>query len=327
MKKAKLGIVVPCYNEAAAIDETASRITETLSKYMEANLITRDSKVIFVDDGSIDETWLKVVRWHTKSRYVNGVKLARNFGHQGALMAGLMTCRDRFDCIITLDADLQDDVDVLKLFVQRYLEGNEIVYGVRRKRATDSFFKKATARLFYSLMRAIGVNLIANHADYRLLSKKALRILANYQESNLFLRGIVPTIGLKSAVVEYDRKKRFAGTSKYPFWKMIAFAVEGITSFSIVPIRLIGLLGVVVIIVCVISIIKSILTKFSGMATPGWTSLFVSIWFLGGVQLLVLGLVGEYIGKIYKEAKRRPQFTIDETLIKGIRTQRKGEGS
>jgi hypothetical protein len=176
-------------------------------------------------------------------------------------------------------------------------------------------------------MRAIGVNLIANHADYRLLSKKALRILANYQESNLFLRGIVPTIGLKSAVVEYDRKKRFAGTSKYPFWKMIAFAVEGITSFSIVPIRLIGLLGVVVIIVCVISIIKSILTKFSGMATPGWTSLFVSIWFLGGVQLLVLGLVGEYIGKIYKEAKRRPQFTIDETLIKGIRTQRKGEGS
>jgi len=283
---------------------------------MKENLITKESKVIFIDDGSRDETWAKIVRWHVNSKYVNGVKLARNFGHQGALMAGLLTCRDSFDCIISMDADLQDDVDALRTFVQRYLEGNEIVYGVRRNRKTDSLFKKVTARLFYGLMRLIGVDLVADHADYRLMSRKALHILSDFQESNLFLRGIVPMIGLQSSVIEYDRKKRAAGESKYPFRKMVAFAVDGITSFSIVPIRLIGFLGLVVIMVSIFSIVYSIFAKFGGAATPGWTSLFVSIWFLGGVQLVIIGLIGEYVGKVYKEVKRRPLFIIDKTAIK-----------
>lgn len=309
-----LYLVIPCYNEEAVLRETAKQLLAKMNSMFERGMISRESKIMFVNDGSKDKTWEIIEELHASNPIYSGVKLSRNKGHQNALLAGLMTAKERADITISLDADLQDDVDVIDQMVEKYQEGNDIVYGVRSARKTDTFFKKFTAQGFYKLMQAMGVEIVYNHADYRLMSKRALEGLAEFKEVNLFLRGIVPLIGYKSDTVTYERHERFAGESKYPLKKMLAFATDGITSFSIKPIRLITAFGILIFAISILMLFYSLVVHFMGKTVAGWTSMIISIWAIGGLQLLAIGIVGEYIGKIYLETKERPKYIIETVL-------------
>ena len=312
-----LYIVVPCYKEEAVLPETSRRLREKMHALMAAGKISDKSRVMFVNDGSKDQTWPIIERLHEQEPDLfSGVNLSRNRGHQNALLAGLLTAVNFADMIISMDADLQDDVNAVDAMVDAYHEGYEIVYGVRSKRDTDTFFKRFTAEGFYKIMKALGVDIVFNHADYRLMSRRAVEGLAQFTEVNLFLRGIVPQIGYKWTTVSYERAERFAGESKYPLKKMIAFAADGITSFSVKPIRLVFSAGVVVFLVSLVMLFYALISKLMGHTSAGWTSLMGSIWLIGGIQLLSLGIVGEYIGKIYNETKRRPRFIIESVLNK-----------
>ena len=286
-----------------------------MDKLIKDNKINKNSKILFVNDGSKDNTW-KIIKDNSKTnRLVTGISLSRNRGHQNALLAGLLTAKNHADIIISMDADLQDDINAIDEMLEKYQEGNEIVYGVRKSRKKDSLFKKTTALLFYKLMKFLGVECIYNHADYRLTSKKVLNALEEYDETNLFLRGIIPTIGYKSDIVYYDRGERYAGKTKYPLKKMISFAVEGITSFSIKPLTMICHIGILILIISIIIMIYSIVRKVTGNTVTGWTFLSISIWFIGGLQMTSIGIIGEYIGKIYYETKKRPRYIISENLL------------
>lgn len=311
-----LYLVIPCYNEEAVLHETAKQLLEKMNSMFERGMISRESKIMFVNDGSRDKTWEIIRELHESNPIYSGVKLSRNKGHQNALLAGLMTAKEKADMAISLDADLQDDVDVIDKMVEKYYEGNDVVYGVRSARDTDTFFKKFTAEGFYKIMQAMGVEIVFNHADYRLMSKRALEGLSEFREVNLFLRGIVPLIGYKSDIVTYERHERFAGESKYPLKKMLAFATDGITSFSIKPIRMITTCGFLIFAISLIMLIYFLVVHFMGRTVHGWTSTIVSIWAIGGLQLLAIGIVGEYIGKIYLETKARPKYIIETVLDK-----------
>ena len=311
----KLYIVVPCYNEEAVLHETTKRLTDKLNRMVEAGLAAQDSRIMYVNDGSKDRTWEIIEELHRENPYVLGVKLSRNRGHQNALLAGLMTAKDMCDVTISMDADLQDDIEVLDEFMRKYKDGCDIVYGVRSNRDTDTGFKRNTAQAFYKILKFFGVDSVYNHADYRLMSKRALEGLSEFGEVNLFLRGIVPQIGYKTATVEYSRGERFAGESKYPLKKMISFAFDGITSFSIKPIRMISTVGLVIFVVSLVMLIYSLVVNALGNTATGWTSMIMSIWLLGGLQLLAIGIIGEYVGKAYMETKKRPKYII-ETVLK-----------
>jgi len=310
-----LYIVIPCYNEEEVIDETTKRIKIKINQLIESGKITNDSRILYVDDGSKDKTWEKISTIHDHDEKFIGVKLTRNRGHQNALLAGLMTAKQYADIIISMDADLQDDINAIDAFIDAYYSGSDIVYGVRKKREKDSFFKRFTAEMFYKFMLMMGVDLVYNHADYRLMSKRALDDLEQFGEVNLFLRGLVPLVGYKSSIVYYERNERFAGESKYPLKKMLAFAFEGITSFSIKPIRLILLVSVIMFTISMIIIAYSVYRYLIGATVSGWAFLNISIWLVAGIQTLLLGIVGEYVGKIYNETKHRPRFLI-ETILK-----------
>ncbi|WP_044732628.1 glycosyltransferase family 2 protein [Geobacillus kaustophilus] len=312
--KPLLAIVVPCYNEEDVLPETARRLTALLEQLLEEGAIAIGSHIVFVDDGSRDRTWALIEEESERNPFVSGVKLARNVGHQRALLAGLDTVRAYADCAVSIDADLQDDVEAIRKFVQKYREGYDIVYGVRRSRKTDTWFKRTTAQAFYRFMQALGIELIYNHADFRLMSKRALDELSRYTEVNLFLRGLVPLVGFRSTCVFYDRHERWAGQSKYPLKKMLAFAFDGITSLSVAPIRAITLIGFLAFLISGAAGLYALIVKFLGHAESGWTSLMISVWFIGGLVLMSLGLIGEYIGKIYQEVKRRPRFAIEKTV-------------
>ena len=310
----KLYLVIPCYNEEEVLPETSKRLKEKYTALIGAGKITPDSKIVFVNDGSKDKTWEMICELHKADPMFRGICLSRNKGHQNALMAGLMTVRSECDAAISMDADLQDDIDAIDEMVDRFHEGFEVVYGVRSSRKKDTFFERTTAQGFYKVMRAMGVETVYNHADYRLMSRRALEALSEFDEVNLFLRGIVPLVGFKSTQVTYERGERFAGESKYPLKKMLAFATEGITSMSVKPIRMIATLGFLVFLVSIGVLIYSIIRKFIGETVEGWAFLAVSIWALGGIQLLAIGVIGEYIGKIYLETKHRPKFIVSEYL-------------
>ncbi|MBQ7867726.1 MAG: glycosyltransferase family 2 protein [Clostridia bacterium] len=310
----KLMVVIPCYNEEEVLPETSKRLVKKMADLEKKGLITPDSRVLLVNDGSRDRTWEMICELHKENPLFEGVKLSRNRGHQNALLAGLMTAKGRCDVSISMDADLQDDMDAMDRFLEKYEEGCDIVYGVRNKRDTDTFFKRETALMFYRLMKALGVDITFNHADYRLMSNRALEALSQIEEVNLFLRGLAPLVGFQSDVVYYDRSERFAGESKYPFKKMLAFAIDGITSFSVKPLRLITTVGLVIFVVSLLMLLYALISWITGNAVLGWTSTLASIWMIGGIQLLCMGVIGEYIGKIYNETKRRPRFIIERYL-------------
>ena len=311
----RLAIVVPCYNEEEMLHISAAALREVLDDLVKKEKIADDSFVLFVNDGSKDKTWALIEEEHEAHPVqIRGVNLAGNVGHQFALTAGLITAKDMCDVTVSIDADLQDDVTVIEEMIDKFHAGNDIVYGVRNDRSSDSFFKRATAQGFYKLMAGTGVKTVYNHADFRLMSKRAVEHFAQFQESNLYLRGMMPLIGYQTDSVYYERKERVAGESKYPLKKMLALAFNGITSFSIKPISLITGLGVAIIICCVLAAIYALVSYFTGNVEPGWTSLILSIWFIGGVQLLAIGLVGQYIGKIYVEVKHRPRYNIEKIL-------------
>ncbi len=307
--------VVPCYNEQEVLNETAKRLNEKMESLIAQGKINEDSRIVFVDDGSRDATYSIMCELHASNPRLCAVKLSRNQGHQNALLAGLMTVKDKCDAAISLDADLQDDINAIDEMVDRMGEGYDVVYGVRSSRKKDTFFKRTTAQAFYKLMLFFGVEMVYNHADYRLMSSRALDALSNFDEVNLFLRGIVPLVGFKSTTVSYERGERFAGESKYPLKKMLHFAVDGITSFSVKPIRMVLALGVIILFISVLVLLYSLIRWILGQTVAGWTTIVASIWALGSIQLLALGIVGEYIGKIYKEVKARPRFIIEETLF------------
>lgn len=311
-----LYVVIPCYKEESALPETARRLKQKMEFYRENGRIDKKSRILFVNDGSTDKTWEIIYSLYESDPLFAGVNLSRNRGHQNALLAGLLTAMNEADVTVSMDADLQDDINAMDEMLTRFEEGYDIVYGVRRKRDKDTVFKRATAEGFYHLMRILGVDIVFNHADYRLMSKRAVEGLAQFSEVNLFLRGIVPQIGYRWTCVTYERAERYAGESKYPLQKMLAFAADGVTSFSVKPIRLVFLTGVVVFLVSIVMLIYALIGKLSGRTAVGWTSLMGSIWLLGGIQLLGLGIVGEYIGKIYNETKRRPRFIIESVLNK-----------
>ena len=306
--------IIPCYNEEAVLPETTRRLTEKLNSMENAGLINKESRVLYVDDGSKDKTWELISQFNRENPWVEGVKLAHNRGHQNALLCGLMSAMPRCDAAISMDADLQDDIDALDQFVKKFQEGCDVVYGVRNKRDTDTWFKRTTAEGFYKVMNLLGVDVVFNHADYRLMSKRALEALSEYREVNLFLRGIVPLIGYRSDYVYYDRHERFAGESKYPLKKMLSFALDGITSFSVKPLKLISNLGVLISILSILGLLYALISYFAGWAVDGWTAIVCSIWLLGGLQMLCLGVVGGYIGKIYSEVKARPRYRVEEYL-------------
>lgn len=307
----RLFIVVPCYNEELVLRETTKRLLEISCRLSKKNIETR---ILYVDDGSTDGTWPLIKAESDTHEMVCGLKLAHNAGHQHALWAGLERACQSADCIVTIDADLQDDVNAIETMAGNYLNGDDIVFGVRRSRATDTFFKRQTALLFYKLMECLGTEVVYNHADYRLMSRRAVEALLSYPERNLFLRGMVKSLGFRQSTVEYDRATRFAGESKYPLSRMLSFAWDGITSFSVRPLRLILLLGVLFIIISFCVIIWALVAHINGHTLPGWTSLLVSLWFVGGAILLALGIIGEYVGKIYCEIKRRPRYIVEDVV-------------
>lgn len=306
-----LTIVVPCYNEEEVFKETNRQLSAVLTDLINDSLISQESKILFVDDGSKDRTWELINNECLANPFVTGLKLARNVGHQYALIAGLETASKQSECVISIDADLQDDIHVIRTFVEKFLEGFDIVYGVRDKRDTDTYLKRTTALGFYSFMKRLGINLVPNHADFRLMSKRALEQLFKYKETNIFLRGLVPLIGFPSAEVYYDRKERLAGESKYPLKKMLLFALDGITSFSVTPIRFVTFLGFLTVILSTIAGGYAFIQEILGHTQSGWTSIILSIWFVGGLQLLGIGITGEYIGKIYNEVKKRPRYAVE----------------
>lgn len=306
--------VVPCYNEEEILRETAKKLSEKILSMGEKNRLSLESRIVFIDDGSKDKTWEIIEELNLTNPLVQGIKLAHNRGHQNALLAGLSTAVDKCDCAITLDADLQDNIEVLDEFIEKYTEGCEIVYGVRNNRKKDTFFKKTTAEGFYKVMKSLGTEIVFNHADYRLMSNTAISALLEYKEVNLFLRGIVPIIGYRTDYVYYDRQERTAGETKYPFGKMVTFAIDGITSFSVKPLSFISGLGIIISIMSIFGLLYALVSYFSGHAVAGWTATVSSIWLLGGLQMLCLGVVGTYIGKIYSEVKMRPRFKIEKYL-------------
>lgn len=307
-------LVIPCYNEEEVLPETNRRLTEKMNTMVAQGLADEKSRILYVDDGSRDKTWSLIQEYHEANPVVRGIKLAHNRGHQNALLAGLMTAMQDCDCAISLDADLQDDVDAIDEFVKKYLDGCDVVYGVRNKRDTDTFFKRFTAEGFYKVMKMLGADIVFNHADYRLMSRRALEGLSEYREVNLFLRGIVPLIGYRSDYVYYDRHERFAGESKYPLKKMLSFAMDGITSFSVKPLKVISNLGILLSVLSILGLIYALISYFTNNAVAGWTAIVSSIWLLGGIQLLCVGMVGTYVGKIYSEVKARPRFRIETNL-------------
>lgn len=309
-----LYLVIPCYNEQEVLPEASKQLLDKMDSLINKGKISDKSKIVLVDDGSKDRTWGIIEELHAGNPMFQGIKLSRNKGHQNALLAGLMTVKDYCDITISLDADLQDDINAIDEMVDKHHDGCDIVYGVRSARKTDTFFKKTTAEGFYKIMKIMGVDIVFNHADYRLMSKRALDGLEDFEEVNLFLRGIVPMIGYKSGEVTYERKERFAGESKYPLKKMLAFAFEGITSLSIKPIRLIATTGFLIFGISLMMLIYFIVRHFTGATILGWTSTIVSIWAIGGLQILAIGVIGEYIGKIYLETKKRPKFIVDKYL-------------
>ena len=313
-----LAVVVPCYNEEPVLRDTTTQLLSVLDGLIQSGRISPDSTILYVDDGSGDRTW-QIIEEYVKTReHVNGVKLAGNVGHQNALMAGLSVAKDFADLMISIDADLQDDIRVIPEMIDKYAnDGCDIVYGVRRRRTTDTWFKRATALAFYKLMRVLGVRSVYNHADYRLMSRRAVVQLCNFRERNLFLRGIVPLIGYETSSVYYDRSERKAGESKYPFGKMLNFAIDGITSFSVKPVRMIFAMGILFILTAFCILFYVIHSMLLHNAVPGWASIILSIWFVGGSILIGLGIVGEYIGKIYVEVKDRPRYNIEKVTWKG----------
>jgi glycosyltransferase involved in cell wall biosynthesis len=311
----RLAIVVPCYNEQDVLPEAARQLQEKIQSLVCKNSISEESQIVFVDDGSVDTTWSLIEQYHAENpQHFTGIKLSKNRGHQNALLCGLLTIKDNFDIGVSIDADLQDDIDAIDEMIEKYRAGCEIVYGVRSKRKNDSFFKKTTAESFYRFMRFLGTDIVYNHADFRLMGQNALQTLAEYGEVNLFLRGIVPLLGFNTDNVYYERKARFAGESKYPLQKMLRFAFEGITSFSIKPIRFITNLGIVIFIASLVMIAYSFVQYFRGNTVSGWSSMICSLWSIGGLILLAIGIVGEYIGKIYLETIHRPRYTIEKIL-------------
>lgn len=312
MKKGKLCIVVPCYNEQQVLPKSEPIFKKVIERLIGDHQITETSQVVFVDDGSTDKTWL-LIKQYSNEEHVSGLKLSRNFGHQAAIFAGMSAVSDA-DIVVTIDSDLQDDPNVIIKMVAKYYEGAQVVYGVRNNRQTDTHFKRITAKIFYKLMNCLGVKMIPDAADFRLLSHQAVVTLINYPERNLFLRGLVPLIGFPSAKVYYKRTERVAGKSKYPLRKMINLALDGITSFSIVPIRLIMNLGLLIVLIALILLIYTFIQNAKGNTVSGWSSLMISIWALGGVQLICISIIGEYVGKIFKEVKKRPRYTIEKDL-------------
>lgn len=314
MKKT-LAIVVPCYNEEDMIPITVTKLSEVISSMANEGVIASNSYMLLVNDGSKDQTWPLIKKYCNETKYVCGVNLAGNVGHQNALMAGLSVAKEHSDVTISIDADLQDDVNVMKLMVLSYIDGCDIVYGVRDNRDSDTFFKRVTAQGFYKVMKALGVKTVYNHADYRLMSKRAIEYLCEFKERNLFLRGLVPLLGFKSSSVYYRRNERVAGETKYPLRKMLHLAIDGITSFSVIPVRFVLVLGLLFILVAFGILIYVAISYTSNNVVPGWSSLMLSIWFCSGCVLMCLGIIGEYIGKIYIEIKGRPRYCIEETII------------
>lgn len=309
-----LYLVIPCYNEEEVLPETSSQLKKKIVSLVAKGKISDKSRIVFVNDGSKDRTWEIITALHEEDKIFQGIKLSRNKGHQNALLCGLMTVKDHCDMAISLDADLQDDINAIDEMVEKYYQGCDVVYGVRSARDTDTFFKKFTAEGFYKVMKMMGGDIVFNHADYRLMSRRALNGLQEFKEVNLFLRGVVPMIGYKSDSVYYERKERFAGESKYPLKKMLAFAWEGITSLSTKPIKMISILGGFIFIISIIMLIYSLIRHAMGATETGWTSTIVSIWAIGGLQLLAIGIIGEYIGKVYLETKERPKFIVEKYL-------------
>ncbi len=310
----RLFCVIPCYNEQEVLPETSARLRDKLRELISKEKISSDSRILLVNDGSTDDTWSIIQRLHSQDPIYQGINLSKNMGHQNALLAGLMTAVDHCDVSISMDADLQDDINAIDEMIDKFNAGCDIVYGVRSSRAKDSFFKRATAESFYKTMKNLGANTVYNHADFRLMSRRALLGLSEFGEVNLFLRGIVPMVGFKSDVVYYERAERFAGESKYPLKKMISFAIEGITSLSTKPIRMITNLGIFIFFVSIVVLIYSLVRYFTGNTIKGWTTTVLSVWAIGGLIMISLGVLGEYIGKIYLETKNRPRFIIESYL-------------
>lgn len=313
-KEAILYMVIPCYNEEEVLEETTKRLDEKLTKLINDKKISKKSKVMYVNDGSKDSTWELIKKIHKKNELFTGITLSRNRGHQNALLGGLMTAKKYADIVISMDADLQDDIDAIDEMIDKYYDGCDIVYGVRSSRKKDSLFKKITAEGFYKFMTFLGVDCVYNHADYRLTSKRVLDEFEKYKEVNLFLRGMFPLVGFKSDKVYYERGERFAGKSKYPLKKMLNFAWDGITSFSVKPLRFICSIGFIILLISIGIMIYSLIRKITGNTVDGWTFLAISIWFIGGLQMISIGIIGEYIGKMYNETKKRPRFIISENL-------------
>jgi len=308
-----LSLVVPCYNEEEVLPSTNERLLALLQELKNMKLISEESNIYYIDDGSKDGTWNYISNLALEKECIHGIKLSRNFGHQSALLAGLLTVES--DIIISIDADLQDDISVIKEMVSHYEQGSDIVYGVRKKRDADSFFKRVTAEMYYKLLRKLGVDVVFNHADYRLMSKRAIEALKSFKEVNIFLRGIIPSIGYKSSVVTYERDKRLAGETKYPVSKMIGLAVNGITSFSAYPLRIVAILGMLIFLISIATSLWVLWVKYvSGDAIPGWASSVLPMYLLGGIQLFSIGLIGEYVSKVYLETKQRPRYFIDKVI-------------
>lgn len=310
----KLYLAIPCYNEEQVLPDTSAKLLEKFNQMITAGKISEQSRIVFIDDGSADRTWEIILNLHRQNKMFQGIKLSRNRGHQNALLCGLMTLKDHADAVISIDADLQDDINVFDEMVEKYENGCDVVYGVRSKRETDTFFKRFTAESYYKVLEKMGAKVIFNHADYRLMSKRALESFAQYKEVNLFLRGMVPLVGYKSDIVTYERSERLAGESKYPIKKMLALAWEGITSLSTKPIKLVTKTGLLIFLVSIVMLIYFVVRFFIGATVTGWASLAVSIWAIGGLQLLAIGIIGEYIGKIYLETKARPRFVVEKYL-------------
>lgn len=310
----KLYIAVPCYNEEEALPDSSQKLLDKLNLMIAQGKISEDSRIVFIDDGSKDRTWEIIKKLHQQNEMYQGIKLSRNRGHQNALLCGLMTLKDKCDAVISIDADLQDDIEVFDEMVEKYESGCDVVYGVRSKRETDTFFKRFTAEAYYKILNKLGAKIIFNHADFRLMSARALEAFSQFKEVNLFLRGLVPMIGYKSDIVTYERSERLLGESKYPLKKMLALAFEGITSLSVKPIKMISRAGVIIFLISVIMLIYFVVRFLIGATVEGWASLAVSIWAIGGLQLLAIGVVGEYIGKIYLETKQRPRYIVETYL-------------
>ncbi len=309
-----LYVVIPCYNEEEVLPENTKRMKEKMTSLIKNKIISPNSKVMYVNDGSKDNTWSIIKQNHEKEPLFTGITLSRNRGHQNALLAGLMTAKEYADVVISMDADLQDDINAIDQMLKKYLNGADVVYGVRKSREKDTFFKRFTAESFYKIMKFLGADVIYNHADYRLTSKKVLDEFSNFKEVNLFLRGMFPLIGYQSDIIYYDRNERFAGESKYPLKKMLNFAWDGITSFSVKPLRFICITGFLILLISIIIMIYSLVQKVLGNTVDGWTFLSISIWFIGGLQMISIGIIGEYIGKMYNETKQRPRYIISENL-------------